>query len=169
MKKLVLLIVAVCLTSCFQLKRYDYSSMESYQIGNASSQDVTLHFYEYGEPKMVYYEIYNQSSPVLKTRGSYKKNAKTLSADSVVTLTPNNTVLFYWKRLNNPEAECLYDCGGQDGILYPFLGLRHFLGDSVTASTSASECIALSVQNGEQWETWYDEKSFIYYHFWRIE
>ena len=57
MKKIWLLVITICLTSCFSMNRPSYDLFETYQIGNTSSGDIAVTFFEHGEPKRVYAEI----------------------------------------------------------------------------------------------------------------
>ena len=178
MKKILLLAVAFGLSSCFQLKRQDYSIYESFQIGNTSPQDVTLRFYQENAPKTVYYELLPTASPVYPSRDKGFQDESALQSGSVVKIAAGQTLLLYSKdRQWHPgttEYSCLYICGSSDrgigdGVLYTFSNRRSFVGDSVTVAAGDEAPSVLPVTRNEQWETWYDEQQFIYYHFWRIE
>ena len=152
------------------MRRQDCDSKESFQIGNALSQDVTLHFYEGGKPKAVCVEIYNQSYPVYVTRSESEKNIEKLLCDSTLTLLAGQTALIYAHyQWSHDMALSLRDCGSEASQLWLFMNQKYFIGDSVTVSDDSGIETVLPVRNAELWETWYDEKKFIYYHFWRIE
>lgn len=171
MKKVaVFVIIIVGLTSCLSMWEPDLSIKESFQIGNTSSQEVTLHFYENGKPKIVYAETYDQSNPIYVSRKDEKINITTLLCDSVLTLNANQTLLFY-ACYRQPEgwASTLRDCGYEHTTLHLFMNLKSFIGDSVTVSTANGAETPLPVQNAELWETWYDGKEYIYHHYLRIE
>ena len=173
MKKILLLAVAFGLSSCFQLKRQDYSIYESFQIGNTSPQDVTLRFYQENAPKTVYYELLPTASPVYPSRDKGFQDESALQSGSVVKIAAGQTLLLYSKdRQWNPGTvrySCLYVCGSSDGGLFSFSNRAFFIGDSVTVVHGDEAPTALPVTRNEQWETWYDEQQFIYYHFLRIE
>lgn len=173
MKKILLLAVAFGLSSCFQLKRQDYSIYESFQIGNTSPQDVTLRFYQENAPKTVYYEIQPAASPVYPSLDNGFKDETALLSGSVVHLASGQSLLLYSKdRQWNPGTtrySCLYECGSSDSKLNVFFNRGFFVGDSVTVASGDEEPSVLPVTRSELWDTWYDEKQFVYYHFWRIE
>ena len=173
MKKILLLAVAFGLSSCFQLKRQDYSIYESFQIGNTSPQDVTLRFYQENAPKTVYYEILHIAGPFYPSRDNGFKDENALRAGSVVKIAAGHTLLLYSKdRQWNPGTtrySCLYECGSSDSKLNVFFNRGFFVGDSVTVASGDEEPSVLPVTRSELWDTWYDEKQFVYYHFWRIE
>lgn len=171
MKKLLYILSSiVCLTSCFSQNRQDYTIKESFQIGNTSSREVTLRFYEEGKPKAVYAEIYNQSYPVYVARTESEKNIESLSCDSALTLAAGQTALLYAPNQWSPNmAMSLCDCANEGKKLWLFINQKYFIGDRVIVSDSDEKETVLAVQNAELWETWYDEKNFVYYHFWRIE
>ena len=66
-------------------------------------------------------------------------------------------------------AMSLCDCANEGKKLWLFINQKYFIGDRVIVSDSDEKETVLAVQNAELWETWYDEKNFVYYHFWRIE
>lgn len=173
MKKILLLAVAVVFSSCFSLRRQDYSIFESFQIGNTSPHDVTLHFYQADTPKTVYYEILHTAGPVYPSRDNGFKDENALQSGSVVKIAAGHTLLLYSKdRQWNPGTtrySCLYECGSSDSKLNVFFNRGFFVGDSVTVASGDEEPSVLPVTRSELWETWYDEKQFVYYHFWRIE
>lgn len=170
MKKIIIIGIVAFLTSCLSVRRQDCDSKESFQIGNALSQDVTLHFYEGGKPKAVCVEIYNQSYPVYVTRSESEKNIEKLLCDSTLTLLAGQTALIYAHyQWSHDMALSLRDCGSEASQLWLFMNQKYFIGDSVTVSDDSGIETVLPVRNAELWETWYDEKKFIYYHFWRIE
>lgn len=170
MKKILLLAVAVGLSSCFQLRRQDYSIYESFQFGNTSPQEVTMRFYQENAPKTVYYEILPAAGPVYPSGEKGFKDEIALRSGSVVKLAAGHTLLLYSKdRLRDSGFSCFYECGSSDGLLNIFSNRRFFVGDSVTAASGDETPSALPVTRNEQWETWYDERQFIYYHFLRLE
>lgn len=173
MKKILLLAVAVVFSSCFSLQRQDYSIFESFQIGNTSPHDVTLRFYQENAPKTVYYEILHTAGPVYPSRDNGYKDENALQSGSVVKIAAGHTLLLYSKdRQWNPGTtrySCLYECGSSDNKLNVFFNRGFFVGDSVTLSFPGKAETVLPVTQNEAWETWYDEKQFVYYHFWRIE
>ena len=156
------------------MRRQDCDSKESFQIGNALSQDVTLHFYEGGKPKAVCVEIYNQSYPVYVTRSESEKNIEKLLCDSTLTLLAGQTALIYAHyQWSHDMALSLRDCGSEASQLWLFMNQKYFIGDSVTVSDDSGIETVLPVRNANDsigmMQQWYDEKKFIYYHFWRIE
>lgn len=170
MKKFIIIGIVAFLTSCFSVRRQDCDSKESFQIGNALSQDVTLHFYEGGKPKVVYAEKYNQSYIVSVAQTDCEKNIEILLCDSSITLAAGQTALIYaHDQWSYDKALSLRDCTTNGRDLWLFINQKNFIGDSVTFSDAGGAETVLPVRNVELWETWYDEKKFIYYHFWRIE
>lgn len=170
MKKIIIIGIVAFLTSCLSMNKPDNSIKESFQIGNTSSQNVTLHFYEEGKPKAVCVEIYNQSYPVYVTRSESEKNIEKLLCDSALTLLAGQTALIYAHyQWSHDMALSLRDCGSEASQLWLFMNQEYFIGDSVTVSYDGGIETVLPVRNAELWETWYDERNFIYYHFWRIE
>ena len=173
MRKIVLLAILVSLTSCLSLRRQDYTVFESFQIGNSSSDEITLHFYNQGQPKIVYYELYDQSSLITVSRDSSIKEQSSMMSDSILTLAAQQSALLYSNENQwNPgtRVSCLYECGGGYGQqFYVFFNRKFFVGDSVVISSAETEGAILPLTQNELWETWYDEKNFIYYHLWRIE
>ena len=171
MKKFMLLTIAVCLASCFSMKRETYALYECFQIGNTSSETVTVRFYEKGKPLIVHYDVYDQSSPVAVSLSDSKKDRAEVQSGSELALDAGQTALFYSDRNTlNPGGmvNSLYSCGTSDGEFSLFFNRSFFLGDSVTVAVPGIEPIELPVDNNELWETWYDEKKFIYYHLWRM-
>lgn len=166
-----LFLMPVCLISCLQKKHVDYPIMESCQMGNMSSHDVTLYFFAGGSPKTVYAQIFNQSSLVCVNKDAAEKEAKYIYSGVSVTLHPGQTSLFYYPKYqnDNPYASCLR-VGGYSNRGFRFGGAqRNFVGDSVVASIAGQPDAVLEVKDYSQWETWYDETQFIYYHLWRIQ
>lgn len=163
--------MTICLTACLTENRADLPIMESFQIGNVSSQDVMLSFFEKGEPKTVYTEIYNQSSPLYMTQETSEREAILVRSSVCVTIYPGQTAIFYIPEYAGyePTANSLQRCGFGNRY-FSFCGTQNmFIGDSVTLSTNNVPATVLPIADYSQWETWYDEKNFIYYHFWRIE
>ena len=167
-----LLIVFTVFNSCYLWEnRYvngDHSCYESYQIGNTSQQNVTLHFFEKGKPKIVYAEVYNQTSliPVDKEKAEIEAT-NVLTGDKLI-LASGETALLY-------ETAQAYETGHLKVTSLTTIGSYitgtsiRFIGDSVIVSVDDETETVFPVRNAELWETWYDEKNFIYYHFWRIE
>lgn len=171
MKKIFLFAVLVGMSSCFSMKREDYSLYESFQINNSSAQEVTLHFYKKGEPMTVYYEVCDQMLAYVDGDNCSREQS-TLLRDSVITLPSGRTILFYaYEQKWNPNnfATSLRYCGSSDSQLFLFANRTAFLGDSVNIALPNTVPQVLPIEKNEQWETWYDEKKFIYLHLWRIE
>lgn len=164
--------MTICLTACLTENRADLPIMESFQMGNTSSQDVMLSFFEKGEPKTVYTEIYNQSSPVYVTQETSKREATLVRSSGSVTIPSGQTAIFYipeYGGYETPIANSLQRCGFGSRY-FSFCGTQNrFIGDSVILFISNEPATYLPIADYSQWETWYDEKNFIYYHFWRIE
>ncbi len=175
MKKIILLALLAGMTSCLSLNRPSYGIYESFQIGNTSSQDVTISFYEQGMPKTVYAEMSNHG---LITGYTYpeSKSCADLWSGAQMTLAPGQTAILYYyypyKRANDTVpasyAANISYCGESDGVLYLFHEPQYYFGDSATVSMHGAEEVPIPIRDGASWETWYDEKNFIYYHFWRI-
>lgn len=168
-----LVLLSVCLTSCFQEKRTEYPILESCQMGNRSVHDVTLSFYESGNPKNVYTQILNQSSPIYAREENSEKNVSSVSSGENITLHPGQVALFYLPK-NNLESNSMVTSlrvGGYSNNRHFQVGGSHrwFVGDSVTISTEGMPQTVLPVKDYAQWETWYDEQRFIYYHIWWIQ
>ena len=171
MKKVVVFsIIMIGLTSCLSMREPDLSTKESFQMGNTSSSEMTLRFYEEGKPIVVYAEIYNQSTPIFVPQTDDRKNIDSLMCDSILILKPGQTILFYDRyRGNRGYLVCLPICGYGKSSLNLFVNLKPFIGDSVTASIANGVETPQPILNAELWETWYDEKEYIYYHFWRLQ
>ena len=157
-----LVMVAICLNSCFSLKNQHIEHFESFQIGNTSSQQVILHFYQDGKIMNIYHEIYDQSCLVYLKRENERKDIHLLQQDTVLTLNAGQTALLYAKEY------CLKWCSPGER-LYLFYSQKAFMGDRVIMSVKGRQDSILPIHDKELWETWYDEDQFIYYHFWRIE
>ncbi len=171
MKKILLFAVLVGMSSCFSMKREDYSLYESFQINNSSAQEITLRFYEEGEPTIVYYEVCDQT-PVFVDVDNCLREPLALLRDSVLTIHIGQTILFYgYEQNRSPHnmATSLRYCGASDSQLFLFSNRKAFLGDSVNIATPHTAPQVLPIDSDEQWETWYDDKNFIYLHLWRIE
>lgn len=169
MKKLFLFVCVVGLTSCFSLKTPDYSICELYQITNNSSCPVLLTFYEQDTIKTIYADIWDGD---FRTNDHLKrKDWEELWIDSFLMLGAGQTALLYEYRnpYNNPNVSPDYLCNIGDNRLHLFAYLNKFVGDSTTVSVGEEQNLILPLQNAELWENWYDEKQYIYYHFWRIE
>lgn len=171
-----LLIAVLGLSSCswieesIQNNNPYYSHYESYQIGNNSSQNVKLSFYSQGEPKYVYAEIHNQSNPVFVQPENAIKPQSDLLAVSEISLNQGQTLLFYWPRIKDGNGEHIATSLNTKSYYYSFIPAIHLIGDSVIVSfENRPDSIVSLVTNTDIWETWYDEKNFIYCHFWRIE
>lgn len=174
----ILLISLMSLSACSwiedSMRSTDYSLLESYQIENTSSDELTLSFFREGEPCAVYGEILNQNGPIFIT----KENAVKLLSDILevthVTLQPGQTIIFYQTilppdKLTAPTATCLKACGGGTSLSNIFRGAINFMGDSVNVSGSGRTASSFPMTDSSIWETWYDEKNFIYYHLWQID
>ena len=113
MKKVVVFsIIMIGLTSCLSMREPDLSTKESFQMGNTSSSEMTLRFYEEGKPIVVYAEIYNQSTPIFVPQTDDRKNIDSLMCDSILILKPGQTILFYDRyRGNRGYLVCLPICG----------------------------------------------------------
>lgn len=174
---LIVLIVLIGCSSCSQVEDNmgkDYYLWESYQIANTSSGERTLYFYSQGAPKIVYAEIYNQSKPVFVTQENAVKPLSTLLEVTKVTLKPEQTVVFYEQTLPEdkfatPEARCLVHCGYGSSFYnsYRYRAAANLIGDSVQIFREGQDSI-ISMANHEIWETWYDNKNFIYHHICQI-
>ena len=173
MKKFILIAFVAGMTSCLSMNRPDYTLWESYQIGNFSSQDVTVSFYEQGAPKMVYAEM-NDRGFVTDFTTTVSKLCTDLWSGTEMTLAPGQTaVLYHYYTSPKDTVPRLYasnmsGCGQSDNALYLFQEQQYYFGDSVTVSLNGAEAIPIPIRDGASWETWYDEKNFIYYHYWRI-
>ena len=174
MKHKWLIILLLGLVSCTPNNVPDTTLRESYQIGNESSNKVTLHFYSNGAPNKVYAEIYDRTNPVFVTPENAEKPRGELLNVSSVSLNSGQTVLFY-KLVETYEHEyvgdtiphsatCLFD-----KHYYYIFAAKSVLGDSVVVSieNKPDSVVPMSIVT-DIWETWYNDKDFIYYHYWRI-
>ena len=155
----------------------DLNIWGSYQIGNSSSQDVVLHFYSKGKPMAVYAEIYNQSNPIFVSQENSIKEISELIHTDKLPLKAGQTALFYSvyysQKLTQPhevhQASCLSNLGyGNAYNNLSNVGLP-VIGNRVVMSIEGQTDSILPLQERDLWETWYDEKYYIYYHFWRID
>lgn len=172
MKKEILLIIVISLSSCLSRNRPYYPIYESYQIVNTSSHDVVLHFYKENAPKTIYCEIKDQTGLWGVGKDSSSKDVSLLTKDSLLALSVGQTALLYSNEdLRNSQTilYSLYPCGTSDGTLSLFCTQKYFIGDSVTFSMKDEEERALPLFQHELWETWYDNMNSIYYHCWRIK
>ena len=174
MKHKWLLIVLLGFASCTLNNVPDTTLHESYQIGNFSSNKVTLHFYSNGAPKKVYAEIYNRTNPVFVTPENAIKPRGELLNVSSVSLKSGQTVLFY-KLVETYEHMYVGDTIPHTGTClfdkhyYYIFAAKSVLGDSVVVSVeNQPDSIVPMMAVMDLWETWYSEKDFIYYNFWRI-
>lgn len=158
------------LASCMQYKKPDLSLYESYQITNVSSESITMHFYEQGAPKAVYVEVLD--GYVCKNLKPENKSVRitALTNTTALTLSAGQTALLYIYYSNNTNGtvDNLW-CNGHGDYIYLFASCSRFVGDSVVASIAGQPDAVLEVKDYSQWETWYDETQFIYYHLWRIQ
>ena len=171
MKKWILIVVSVAMTSCFQLRGPDYSLYESFQITNTTSDEVTLRFYQNGTPKTVYADLFDQA-PVCITVDSCEVDSASLQRGEMLKIAAGQTAVFYMYWIQSKVAKPFRYCGrSSDGYQsFSFFSSRSaFLGDSVTISVQDVEPVTLPLNKDELWETWYNKKEFVYYHLWRIE
>ena len=173
MKKFYILAIAIGLTSCFSMKRPSYVLFEAYQIGNFSSEDVTISFFQQGEPKTVYAEF--TDGGFATDLSHERKECAELWSGTQMHLAAGQTAIFFGSAYYPGNDSTLTHfalnmdaCGTSDGSFSMFNFARFFACDSVTISTLGAEENTFPLLNGESWETWYDEKAGIYYHFWRI-
>ena len=150
------------LSACTKIIYPDLYQYESFQIANTSSSDVTLRFYETGRQKTVSAELFD--GPFVKDLNPKEAEVprESLWTGHELTLQPGQTALFY--SYGNPLQKC-----GQEGPSLHLFNFSWFIGDSCTISKDGSPYEVLPLQTAERWETWFDEKNYIYYHFWRIE
>lgn len=155
----------------------DFSIYDTFQIENVSSQEITLRFYDGESPKTVFVEILDQSGPVYKNRENAAKVVNELIRDSVLSLKSGQTMIFYepilrwyaWYDEDPPTPTCLHVCGsGTSFYNTPYSG-RSMIGDKIRISAKDKEDTFVSILDRDIWETWYDEKTHIYFHLWRIE
>lgn len=173
MKKFILIAFVAGMTSCLSMNRPSYFIFESFQIGNATSENVTVSFYEQGMPKTVYAEM-NDRGFVTDFTTTVSKLCTDLWSGTEMTLAPGQTaVLYHYYTSPKDTVPRLYasnmsGCGQSDNALYLFHEPQYYFGDSVTVSVNGAEATPIPIRDGASWETWYDEKNFIYYHYWRI-
>lgn len=167
----VLLIAFAAFNSCYIWEnRYvngDYSCYESYQICNTLQQDIVLRFYEKGKSKTVYAEIYNQTSLISIDKSEAEKDAGGLLKGDQLTLKFGQTLLLY-EPTSTYEGHLRVTNLTRIGSHLLGASIR-FIGDSMTVSIENGAETPLPIRNAELWETWYDEKEYIYYHLWRVE
>lgn len=175
-----LLMVLLGLSSCSlieeNINNKPYTgAYESYQIGNSSSSEVTLHFYSNGAPKKVYAEIYNQASPVFVTPETAEKPRAELLNVANVTLLSGQTILFY-ELIQTYEHTYVGDTIPhtatsllQKYYYYNFIPSKSLIGDSVVVSIkNQPDSVVPMMVVTDLWDTWYDEKNFIYFQYWHI-
>ena len=175
MKHKWLIIVLLGLSSCTSNNVPDTTLHESYQIGNVSSNKVTLHFYSNGAPNKVYAEIYDQTNPVFVSLEKAVKPREALLNVSSVSLKAGQTVLFY-KLVETYEHNYVGDTIPHEGTClfdkhyyYSYIPSRSAIGDSVVVSfENKPDSVVPMMVVTDIWETWYNNKNFIYYHYWRI-
>jgi len=175
MKHKWLIIVLLGLSSCTSNNVPDTTLHESYQIGNVSSNKVTLHFYSNGAPNKVYAEIYDQTNPVFVSPEKAVKPREALLNVSSVSLKAGQTVLFY-KLVETYEHNYVGDTIPHEGTClfdkhyyYSYIPSRSAIGDSVVVSfENKPDSVVPMMVVTDIWETWYNNKNFIYYHYWRI-
>ena len=165
---MVIIASACALSSCFSMNNGpDLRHYESYQICNTSATDITLHFFALGEPKTVYAEILDKPTKNLSREHSVKPLDQLL-CDSAITLAQGKTALLYNRGGLKNTAYYLVPNGDATSvkILYNH---QYFLGDSTIMSVEGQEDIVLPISDIDLWDTWYDEETFLYYNFFRIE
>lgn len=165
--RMVIIASACALSSCFSMRHGpDLHHYESYQICNTSATDITLHFYELGKPKTVYAEILDKPTKNLSQASSVKPLDQLL-CDSAITLAQGKTALLY--RRSGPNTAYNLVPNGDATSLKILYYHQYFLGDSTIMSVEGQEDIVLPTSDIDLWETWYDEETFLYYNFFRIE
>ncbi len=165
---MVIIASACALSSCFTMRDGpDLRHYESYQICNTSATDITLHFYELGKPKTVYAEILDKPTKNLSQESSVKPLDQLL-CDSAITLTQGKTALLYRRSGMKNTAYNLVPNGDATTLKILYYH-QYFLGDSTIMSVEGQEDIVLPTSDIDLWETWYDEETFLYYNFFRIE
>jgi len=175
MKHKWLIILLLGLVSCTPNNLPDTTLRESYQIGNESSNKVTLHFYSKGAPKKVYAEIYDRTNPIFVSPNKAVKPREALLNVSSVSLKAGQTILFY-KLVETYEHEYVGDTIPHEGTClfdkhyyYSYIPSRSAIGDSVVVSfENKLDSVVPMMIVTDIWETWYNDKDFIYYHYWRI-
>ena len=175
MKKLFLLVITIGMASCLSQYRPQYILYESYQISNISSFDATISFFEKGSPKTVYAEIWEGGFATNLVTAKSSKACTGLWSGSQMELHPGQTALLYagahFPRNDSTlqqYANCLYVCGRSDVRLHLFSNLAYCAGDSATVSIDGTKAVSMPMDGGE-WETWYDEQNWLYYHLLKVE
>ena len=165
---MVIIASACALSSCFSMNNGpDLRHYESYQICNTSATDITLHFFVLGKPKTVYAEILDKPTKNLSQKSSVKPLDQLL-CDSAITLAQGKTALLYSYSGYQNIAYNLNSIGDITSLNIPSR-YHYFLGDSVVMTKDGKEDIVLPISDIDLWETWYDEETFLYYNFFRIE
>ena len=171
-------IVSIGFASCGWLDALTHSADDYYlwsifQIGNTSSEDVTMSFYLDGEPMKVYTEVFNQTSIVYVSPENAEKKVSQLNYSHILQLKAGQTALFYKQSLTQKGEEMKASCLERLGYGMDYFNLRlmgkQIIGDSIVLSVEGQNDSVLAIQQRELWETWYDDSNFTYYHFWRIE
>ena len=170
---LFLLTSSLCFCSCEWMTApgHYYYLQDSYQICNTSPAAVSLRFEKEEKPYSVYAEIYNQPDPVIIPKDKAIKKVTELLHVTELQLKSGQTAVFYCltgTREGNEihKASCLKNCGYGGGLVFYAVGM---IGDYVTFSVAGEQDTTVSMNDPKLWQTWYDEKNFIYYHFWQIE
>lgn len=165
---MVIIASACALSSCFTMRDGpDLQHYESYQICNTSATDITLHFFVLGKPKTVYAEILDKPTKNLSQESSVKPLDQLL-CDSAITLSQGKTALLYRRNGRQNTAYNLVPNGDATTLKILYYH-QNFLGDSTIMSVEGQEDIVLPTSDIDLWETWYDEETFLYYNFFRIE
>lgn len=176
------IILILFLSSCSWIEENmngdDLTMNESYQIGNVSSDQITLHFYSNGVPKNVYAEVYNQTAPVYVTQENAVKPRGELLNVNNVSLMSGQTILFYelvgtydHTHVGDtipPTASSLHHCGYGSAFYNLFRAARDIIGDSVVITGRGRVSTTIPMTDMEIWDTWYDNANYIYHHFWPI-
>lgn len=163
--------VVLCLPSCYLWENQDSHNTTiwtSFQITNNSSRNVTLRFKREGQLFRPYAEIYNQSEIIALTVGKTEKAIESLLHTTELQLNPGQTILFYEPTNTGdsryPAATSLMIYGYGPSLSPMRYVARNILGDSIIVSMNGLPYDTLSSSNESFWETWYDEKQYIYYH-----
>ena len=175
MKKTHLIIILGCLSglsSCLSekpgpnLPRY-----ECYQIRNEFSGSVTLHFYQEGTPKTIYAESWDGDFKTDIPNPPAAKSTSGLMSDSCISLSEGQTVLLYQHKPypNWPDSTAYGMKSLGEGIPVLFFdNISSFAGDSIVVSIAGRKDSVFRTGDYSLWETWYAEKQFVYYHYWRL-
>lgn len=156
------------LPSCLSYNRPDLSSSLAYELRNGSSAPITLDFYNQGEPKTVYAEVWNGNFVTDLTSDNMRKPVDELWSGSSLTLGAGETALLYEASTYNNSAYCLFTAGSGTG-LHLFSYVTRIFGDSVIMSRQGFPDEELQINQNGKWETWYNETNFIYYHLLTVE